>query len=227
MRLFSRSQTTPADAAELRRIGVVGDVHACDRRLERLVAFLQTQELDRLLCVGDIVNGPGDPDRCATILAAADVLTVRGNHDRWLLEGRLPASRQTHRAEDLRPETLAFLRALPPSVEIRGWDGTALLLCHGLLDNDMNAIAPDDYGYALEVNEELQAILRDRKRRFVIKGHRHRAAVWRLGAVTLVDAGSLLDDASPGGAVLDLAAGAAHPLTVTDDGVELGRAQPL
>ena len=69
------------------RIGVVGDVHACDAALERMLDHLRGLEVDLLCCVGDIVNGPGDPDRCVELLEREHVLTVCGNHDRWLLEG--------------------------------------------------------------------------------------------------------------------------------------------
>jgi predicted phosphodiesterase len=63
------------------RVGVVGDVHACDGALERVLAHLRGLEVDLLCRVGDIVNGPGDPDRCVELLDRERVLTVRGNHE--------------------------------------------------------------------------------------------------------------------------------------------------
>lgn len=125
------------------RIGVVGDVHACD------------SELDHLLCVGDIVNGPGDPDRCVELVQFSDVLTVRGNHDRWLLEGTQMFP-DAHRIEDLAPATVAFCaasrRALSSSLHPEG----ACSCVNGVAENDMNGITADDYGYALEANDDLQ-----------------------------------------------------------------------
>jgi len=88
------------EMAEPAGIGVIGDVHACDDRLAGLLAFFESRDLDRIICVGDIVTGPGSPDRCVELLADADVLTVRGNHDRWLLEGMPPVGPQGHRLED-------------------------------------------------------------------------------------------------------------------------------
>jgi predicted phosphodiesterase len=212
---------------DLRRVGVIGDVHACDKRLTHLVSFLRAQALDQLVCVGDVVNGPGDPNACAALLESAGVVTVRGNHDRWLLEGQAPLGDDVHRLEDLEPSTVAFLRALPVSLELRGADGTPLLLCHGLLDNDMNSITADDYGYALEVNEELQTLLGAGERRIVIKGHRHRPAVWRLNELTLIDAGSLLDYNPTCGVIIDIAAGTVTPIAVGGAAVELALPHPL
>ena len=212
---------------DLGRVGVIGDVHACDIRLTRLVSFLQAQALDQLVCVGDVVNGPGDPNACAALLESAHVATVRGNHDRWLLEGQPPVGDDVHRLEDLDPSTIAFLSALPVSLELRGADGTPLLLCHGLLDNDMNSITADDYGYALGANDELQTLLDDRKRRIVIKGHRHRPAVWRLEDLTLIDAGSLLAYNPTCGGIIDIAARTVTPISVGQARVELADPHPL
>lgn len=212
---------------DLRRVGVIGDVHACDKRLTHLVSFLQAQALDQLVCVGDVVNGPGDPNACAALLESAGVVTVRGNHDRWLLEGRPPLGDDVHRLEDLEPSTIAFLRALPGSLELRGADGTQLLLCHGLLDNDMNSITADDYGYALEANDELQTLLAASERRIVIKGHRHRPAVWRLKELTLIDAGSLLDYNPTCGAIIDIPASTITSIAVRNATVELADSHPF
>jgi predicted phosphodiesterase len=211
----------------LRQIGVIGDVHACDKRLTRLVEFLQAQAIDQLVCVGDVVNGPGDPNACAALLDSAGVVTVRGNHDRWLLEGQVPLGDDVHRLEDLEPSTIAFLRALPVSLELRGADGTPILLCHGLLDNDMNSITADDYGYALETNDELQTLLGAGKRRIVIKGHRHCPAIWRLKELTLIDAGSLLAYKPTCGVIIDIVAGTATPIAVRNTTVELAEPHAL
>jgi predicted phosphodiesterase len=206
---------------------VIGDVHACDERLERLLDALAARDIDALWCVGDIVTGPGDPDRCAALLVAAGAVTVRGNHDRWCLEGAMGTLPGSHRLEQLQPATRAFLAGLPAQVEVEAADGTPVLLCHGLGRNDMNGISADDFGYALEVNDELAA-LRDGCRRIVVKGHRHRPDIWSLGPLTLVDAGTLLPDhTSSCGAVVDLAGGVAWPLALDGPTVSDGPAVPL
>jgi len=198
---------------------VVGDVHACDERLALLLDALAARDVDTLWCVGDIVTGPGDPDRCAALLVAAGAVTVRGNHDRWCLEGAMPGLSDSHRLEELQPATRAFLAGLPAQVETEAADGTPVLLCHGLGANDMNGISSDDFGYALEVNDELGA-LRDGRRRIVVKGHHHRPGIWSLGPLTLIDAGTLLPDHTPScGAIIDLVTGLAWPLLL--DGVTI------
>jgi len=221
MRLL-RSEEGDAPA----RVGVIGDVHACDERLALLLDHLrEVERVDAVWCVGDIVNGPGDPNRCAALLASAGAVTVRGNHDRWLLEA-VSVLPDAHRPEDLTPATHAFLEGLPPSAELSLAGGVRALVCHGLGDNDTNSITADDYGYALEANDDLQELLRT-GRRLVLKGHRHRPAIWRLGHLTLVDAGSLLNPDAPCAVVVDGLAGTLTPLRVSEAGVTGDAAQPF
>jgi predicted phosphodiesterase len=211
----------------LHRIGVIGDVHACDARLAALLADLERRELDAIWCVGDIVTGPGDPDRCVELLQAAGAVTVRGNHDRWCLEDAQPMFPDGHRLEELQPSTQAYLRALPRTHEAAAPDGTPVLLCHGLAANDMNGISASDFGYALDVNDDLVE-LRDGGRRIVVKGHRHHPSIWRVAPLTLIDAGTLCEEHTDGcGVVVDLAAMTAMPLALRDGAVREAPSVPL
>jgi hypothetical protein len=56
--------------APLRRFAVLGDLHAEDARLERVLTWLSGQQVEALLSVGDIVDGAGSLDRCCELLAA-------------------------------------------------------------------------------------------------------------------------------------------------------------
>src|SRR5262249_40442706 len=149
----------------------------------------------------------------------AGAVTVRGNHDRWCLEGTGADLRNGHRLDALAPGTAAFLQSLPKTYEALAPDGTPVLLCHGLAANDMNGIREDDLGYALEVNDDLVE-LRGGGRRIVVKGHRHQPAIWHVGQLTLIDAGTLLDEHTfRCGVVLDLSAMRAVPLSLDDAGL--------
>ena len=62
----------------LKKIGLIGDVHARDDRLAAALEVLTDLDLDAILCTGDIMDGPGCPDRCIDLLKAHGVSTVRG-----------------------------------------------------------------------------------------------------------------------------------------------------
>src|SRR5262245_52695738 len=94
------------------RLLVIGDVHACDEPLAVLLDAAGSLAVDRICCVGDVVTGPGDPNRCVRLLRDAGVATVAGNHDRWLVGGYRTGIAGAHTLADLGPAELAWLVAL-------------------------------------------------------------------------------------------------------------------
>ena len=95
----------------------------------------------------------------------------------------------------------------------------SLLLGHGLGDNDMIRLQPDDYGYALECNSPLQALIAAGQHRIVVGGHTHHAMVRAFGALVVINAGTLSRTHDPCCAVLDLDRAEVELLDVTDAGI--------
>ncbi len=191
---------------QLSRVGLIGDVHACDGKLENALRFLRAQNVERVLCVGDIVDGQGDGERCCALLQEFDVATVRGNHDRWLLNNEMRDLEGSVARELLSADSFAFLQSLPRTLSFETTRGS-LLLCHGVGDNDMNKLTPDDYGYALECNDELQSLMWAGTFQFVVGGHTHQRMVKRFGPLTFINAGALPDWSGPCFALADFERG--------------------
>ena len=191
----------------LSRIGIIGDVHACDARLESALEFLVAQKVEKILCVGDIADGFGDGERCCELLRSFDVAVVRGNHDRWLLNGEMRDLDDAVALSSLSKNAIEFLRALPQTLAFQTTRGP-LLLCHGVGENDMRKLTPDDYGYALECNDELQALIGAGTFAFAVGGHTHARMVRRFGALIFINAGALPDWSGPCFALADFDAGA-------------------
>ena len=185
----------------LHRVGLVGDVHAEDSFLEIALRFLQSRNVDAMLCTGDIVDGPDDVNRCCELLQQFDVQVVRGNHDRWILASEMRQLPDANFLVDLSDATRNYLGNLSSVLPFETVAGE-LLLCHGLGFNDMARLTPDDHGYALERNKELQQLLRS-DLRFVVAGHTHRRMVRKIGEITFINVGTLLHNRSPGFALAD------------------------
>jgi putative phosphoesterase len=192
------------------RIGLIGDVHAEDERLRVALATLTKEKVDRILCCGDLVDGHGDVDRTCSQLVAHRVTTIRGNHDRWLRGDEMRTLPNAHRMTSLAPASIELLKSLPSSVTI-DVPGGKLLLCHGVGDNDMQKLGPDDNGYAISSNEDLLKVLFDASITIMVCGHTHRPMVrsFERGggkpALFVVNAGTLAREDGPGFAVLDVA----------------------
>ena len=177
----------------IRRVGLIGDLHAEDQLLELVVKRLRQLGAETLLQVGDIADGPGDLSRTIALLLEHQVLAVRGNHDRWLLGNQLRELPYAKQLADTAPADVAYLSALPAIREFRSPRGH-VLLCHGLGSNDMAGVRPDHEGYDISSNADLQLLINDRRYRFVLNGHTHRPMLRTFGPLSIINAGTLLRD---------------------------------
>ena len=205
-------------------MGVIGDAHAEDERLATALSVLCDEDVDLIVCTGDVVDGTGSPDRTVQLLRDADVVTVRGNHDRWLLENKARHVPDAHRAESLRRETLDFLEGLPRELTLNTVAGS-LLLCHGIGKFDLRKVWPGSERMPPERSKELDALIAAGKVRFLLNGHMHFRVLVHFETLTLFNAGTLRGNNAPGFTVLDFETLLAQPFTLRDGGVE--RVNPI
>jgi predicted phosphodiesterase len=182
------------------RVLAIGDIHTEVEPLDQALEIGRAHGVDRVLSVGDIVDGPGDPVACIARLRAADADVVRGNHERWVTEG--------HPLEpyDYPAAITDWIAALPATRAYETPTGR-LLLCHGIGDNDMARFQPHTDGYALECLDPLWALVRAGRYRWMICGHTHERMVRTIGGMTVINAGTLVRDQNPCCVVADLATG--------------------
>jgi predicted phosphodiesterase len=177
----------------IRRVGLIGDLHAEHEALAFALTELRKLGAETLLQVGDIADGPGDLTRTVELLREYEVLSVRGNHDRWLLGNQLRELPYARQLSDVAPIVVDYLSSLPVTLEFRSPRGH-VLLCHGLGTNDMVGVKPDHEGYDISSNTELQRLITERRYRFVLNGHTHRPMLRTFGPLSIVNAGTLLRD---------------------------------
>lgn len=70
------------------RFAVISDVHGNALALDAVLADIAGQGVDATLCLGDHVSGPLDPAGSAARLMDLTGPVIRGNHDRWVAQGR-------------------------------------------------------------------------------------------------------------------------------------------
>ena len=184
------------------RVGLLGDVHAEDVRLERALARLKNENVDDVLCVGDIADGHGDLSRTCSLLQEHKVTCVAGNHERWVLANTMRTLPLSHSVEQDEVSRV-FLESLPATLSFDTHAGTAML-CHGVGDDDMAVLRRDTRGYGLQalplrehqLNEALS---------FMLCGHTHERMVRELPGLTVVNAGTLHREFDAGFAIVDFA----------------------
>jgi predicted phosphodiesterase len=68
------------------RIGLIGDIHGNLFALETVLAELEREPLDQLICLGDVVALGPQPGGVLARLRALGCPVVMGNTDAWLLD---------------------------------------------------------------------------------------------------------------------------------------------
>ena len=177
-------------AAMLRRAGLIGDIHCEVDHLKRIISFFKCLKVDTILAVGDIADGPGDLTEACMALQTSGVLTVSGNHDRWLLAGEMRDLPDATPVSAVTPQARAYLSALPKTRLLDSPRGK-VMLCHGLGDDDMASVRPDDEGIALHNNGPLWKLIKSGKAQFVMNGHSHRPMLRTIEGLTILNAGTL------------------------------------
>ncbi|HKQ79547.1 MAG TPA: metallophosphoesterase [Blastocatellia bacterium] len=205
------------NTGKLRRIGVLGDIHCEDDRLETALRFFKAERLDLICSVGDIVDGPGDPNRTVELLIENDVVCVRGNHERWLLRDEMRGLPDANTNSDLEPSSWEFVKEIPLWRKFETVAGR-MLLCHGLGEDDMAGVWPFDNAARLHSNFALWKLVESHEYDYVINGHTHRRLAQRFDDLTLINAGTLLRDHNPCCLIVDFEAGIAQYYNLPGEG---------
>jgi predicted phosphodiesterase len=192
--------------------GVIGDVHTQAPALETLLGFYAQHDLSAVLCCGDVVDGPGDPERCVQLLQENNCFVTRGNHERWAAEGIMrgwdaprlwqPAWRPD-RVDELPAAVGEWVASLPLTLRFTSRAGV-VEMAHGIGADDMNQLGSGSYGLGLETNKAWQQLLASGRPNMVVKGHTHCREVFYKDGVVVVDGGTLLGYGPPGGVMVDL-----------------------
>lgn len=177
----------------MKRIGIISDVHGNLLALEAVLAELEREELDGLVCLGDVAVGPQPAEALARVRALGCPI-VKGNWDDWFCEGIPPADYEIGRklveigefwAAQLSTEDLAVMRGFSPTVELDLGDGETALCFHGSPSSNEEGI------YSVTPDETLEQILGDAGAPVMLCGHTHLQMLRRLEHSLVVNPGSV------------------------------------
>lgn len=208
------------------KLGIIGDVHAEDIRLESSLSFLVDQGCDKIVCTGDIIDGPGCPNRSVELLKAFEVITVRGNHDRWIIENKARHVKHAHKIQDLSGSTLDYLNLLPSEAKFL-FGKIRVLLCHGVGKNDLKKVWPGTSRFEPLKSKELDQIIREENFDYVINGHIHFRTMVHFKKLTLINAGTISGEFSPGCTVVDFDKNIIQGFLFEGSNLQLSKSQNL
>jgi predicted phosphodiesterase len=175
------------------RTAIVSDIHGNAVALEALLADLERNPVDQVVCLGDVAQGGAQPREVIDRLRDLRWPVVLGNADAFLLDpesGREPVTPEllevrAWSVEQLGQERLDFIRAFPPTVEADLGEGQALLAFHG---------SPADYDDVLLPalgDAEFRGFLDGCEAPVLAGGHVHLQYLRRVGSQIFVNPGSV------------------------------------
>jgi putative phosphoesterase len=183
------------------RLAVLADIHGNLRALEAVQRDLQRQSPDAIVNLGDHLSGPLQAADTADVLIAANYISIRGNHDRQLLDRPPDKMGPSDRAAFSQLNTCQkeWLQALPPTLHLE----PDILLCHGSPPDDLCYLLEDVHpdGVSLASATAIKQRLGNAEEKLILCGHTHIPRLITVDGVQIVNPGSVglqgYDDVSP------------------------------
>jgi predicted phosphodiesterase len=178
------------------RTALISDVHGNRLALEAVLAELDREGVEQVVCLGDALQGGPEPVGCLELLTARAVPTVLGNADAFALdpataegssepvtEKQLAARAWTR--DRLSDEQAAVVAAWPLALDLDLGHRLRLLAFHA---------TPRSYHpllFPTATDDEFRATLGPVDAALAAGGHTHLQFVRRVGATTFVNPGSV------------------------------------
>jgi predicted phosphodiesterase len=178
------------------RTAIVSDVHGNAIALRAVVAELDAQGIDRVVCLGDLCQGGAQPEECVELVANRGWPVVLGNADAFVLDpATAEGSSETVTERQLAVREWTYGRLTPvqrdriaawtPTVSLDLGDGQTLLACHATpaaYDPVVLPSAPED---------EFRAAFGGTGADVVACGHIHLPDLRRIGETLVLNPGSV------------------------------------
>ena len=122
------------------RLALICDIHSNRVALNTVLADIDRQEVDAVVCGGDLATLGPEPAAVVDLLRQRDIPCVQGNHDAFLADPELirtytqapvVVGAVDWSREQLDRESLAFLAGLPATLEVPLGHGRRMLVAHG------------------------------------------------------------------------------------------------
>ncbi len=177
---------------------IISDIHGNCVALDAVLADIQQESIDQIVCLGDAIQGGPQPVAVVQRLRQLGCPVVMGNADAWLLSdeesGEEDISEERRRKlEVVRQWSLAqlsaddqtFIAAFRPTVEIPLTPTRSLLCFHG------SPTSFDDLIFPYTPEEEFQRLLGPFAHHILTGGHTHLPHIRRIGDNFFFNPGSV------------------------------------
>lgn len=185
------------------RIALIGDFHGNIHGLEAILAAVEKDKPDQIVCFGDLISPLPGSVQTWRLIHELNIPLLRGNHEDYIVaahigaEGSLPKRSVRFlpvrfAAKMFSVDTVQAIRSLPLSMTFTAPDGSQALLCHASpLSNHQS--------YASGIDETMADALRSVSASTIVSGHLHMRwhQEWEEKQLYLVGSGGLSHRGEP------------------------------
>jgi putative phosphoesterase len=182
------------------RIGLISDVHSSPVELAEALQIFAEQQVDDIICAGDIAGYYDTLLPTIRLLVQADCKTIIGNHDQSWLEKNTPERKDVDGSPDSSSassqdssEIRSYLMQLPQTLELVV-EGKRLFVVHANPPSEQHGGIKlrDRYGNIVtERKADWAQSLADFDHDVLIVGHTHQVYAELLGRVLVINPGSV------------------------------------
>lgn len=172
------------------KIGLISDIHADLSSLKKALTILDREQVDQIICAGDLVEDGKDGDAVVKLIRERKIPCVLGNHDemahsnqQWIIEN-LDESHPKRQHMLLTDETIDYVKNLPRQLRFE-WEGSRILLVHGTPASNL------EYLWAKSPRAKIREHGRNAKAHIILYGHTHQPAFFSLGFTKFINPGSV------------------------------------
>ncbi|HEX6383732.1 MAG TPA: metallophosphoesterase family protein [Anaerolineae bacterium] len=176
------------------RIALISDIHGNLVSLEAVLADIERERPDELICLGDVATLGPQPREVVARLRALDCPCITGNHETYLFNADLGraymdvawfAQSIDWCRDQLTASDFEYLRTFKPLLKLT-LDATTTLLCfHGSPESNTDNI------FAVTPADELDRMLAGHTATMMIGGHTHVQMLRQYRGTLVVNVGSV------------------------------------
>ncbi len=191
------------------RIGIISDIHGNLPGLEACLKALTEEDVDQIICLGDLVQFGPFPSEVIDLLQKNNIDTIQGNCDRAVAKGRdstgdsfenihwehLSSELLQWTKDQIKPAQKKYLKKLP--AELRYRIGSRRILCVHGLPGDINGSIRGNVS-----NEVYDYMLSRNSCDILVLGHTHEMLLQPRGSRMIINPGSVGGGTLPGEATM-------------------------
>lgn len=177
------------------KIAVFSDIHSNLQALEAVIEDIKKQNVDRIICLGDILSKGPSPRECLDLIIENNIEMILGNHELYFLKGveiddLISDIEKEHQAwikSTLNEKHKEFLEKCPLEIKLDVYN-KKISFKHFLI-KDENAAYPF---YLIDILNKniVNDVIENLEEDYVFMGHEHRTFEINLENKQLTDIGS-------------------------------------